>query len=230
MTSFLRLKHFTFMFLSLAPCSILAASTFTVSASVRGYMTSEGTSSFGATNDFPVAATLDSQGQVEYRNEFVFVIPGFPGPLLSATVELNAGGMQVPASGENYLLTSAPFLFAGFDDLGTGTLYGSLTLQESDAFQLVDIPLNADGLAALHPSNLLIVSGRFDDLQPADFGQATDIPPGTIAFLGTTNQTANLILTFQDPGPQAAPEPATFGLAGAGLVGLAALARRRNSK
>jgi hypothetical protein len=99
------------------------------------------------------------------------------------------------------------------DSLGNLTPYGSVTLQNSDGFQPIDIPLNANALAEMTSfRQYFIVSGRFLDPQPE-----------TVAFEGTWNQPADLILTF------ASPEPSTLPLALAGLTLVVAMARRGTS-
>jgi hypothetical protein len=227
MTLFQRFQH-ALLFISIVTSgSALRADTIMIPATTRGYINSRGASSFSNSEQYDAAATLDAQGRVEYRNYFLFLISTLPGPLKTATLELNSGAVQVPApGGKTYSVTSAPLLFFSFNDLGTGNSYGSIAVQNAGAFQVVDIPLNADGLAAITSNSAVALSGRFSDLQSEDFGQEGQIPPGTIAFLGTADQPAKLILTFSD-NDQASPEPVTLLLTATGFTLLAAAARRR---
>ena len=103
--------------------------------------------------------------------------------------------------------------FGVFNDLGSGTIYGSRSYSHTDIDQVLGIPLNADAISALNSA----LGGEF-----ALGGALTSIDTNGSEFIfgGRANTTRRLVLTI-------IPEPSTALLVALGLVGLAIRKRKR---
>src|ERR1700761_6284554 len=98
-------------------------------------------------------ATDDCGTPGEHRNFFTFTIPDLDGPVSSAVLTINTGGTsfgQSPTA--TYQVTSLPDTF-GFDDLGTGTVFGSLDYSADSTDTDQSILLNTPALAAISPDS-----------------------------------------------------------------------------
>lgn len=179
-----------------------------------------------ASNTNYLVQTVSSNAFLSFRNFFVFNLTGFSGFTFTAATftfsSPNGGGtlftytlfdVSTPIS---TLIadhsSGSPEGMAIFDDLGSGTPYGSTTVV--DGFienQLISVSLNTDGLAALNSG----VGGLF-----AVGGAITDGAGTLFSFSHLPGQTTELSGTL-------VPEPATVLLVGSGLAGVAAWRRRR---
>jgi len=186
----------------------------------------------------------------EFRNFFQFAIPKLDEPVISASLVLDTSYLALDqASYAQYQVTSLPDIF-GFDDLGTGTVYGSQTYTASNQNMGESIALNGAALAAIQAAagGVFQLGGRVSS--PVNFGgdqadelvfgrtdapQELEIVTGsdtlTVAPLSGTNlggpnlSGPNLTLGPLGDDP-ATPEPAPVLLVGSALL-LAAAALRR---
>lgn len=179
----------------------------------------------------------------EYRSFFVFNLPVFSTPIVSATLEVfNFGGSDDIPPGfysENGPETLSFFNFSGsipnllsggtgltstFADLGSGPLYGSIPVSDASNGQYVSLFLNATFLTDLNAASgqAIALGGALTSLLDPNgyefiFGN-TDLLSATPAV--------RLTLTSSTAPVSAIPEPATYALAAVGLLGVM-IARRR---
>lgn len=184
-------------------------------------------------------------GLTEYRNFLVFDTSAVTAPVTAAQLRLYLptdsyfsknwlGANQSETLNIFNVSTSISQLTAShltatsiFNDLGSGTQYGSATLQESNEGSYINITLNSAFLNYINTSapDIFALGGAFGSLAPlldqyAYFGSGTGNPSDgrTQLVLWTT--------AGQGQGNVAVPEPSTYGLIGASLL-LAAVALRR---
>ena len=191
-------------FMGLA-CTASASLIVTLDHDDRGWYRSNGTHSPVNTN-----YTNGGIGNNEYRNFFVFDLSGVSGTILSAYLHLAMpnNGYRSPDSTETYrvqdVTTSIASLIAGtggvaaFNDLGSGTVFGSQTVQNSDEGGFVDVTLNSSALTELNAATgQWAVGGNISTLNA--------IPDLEYAFaFSNGTQTTQLVLLT------AVPEPTTF--------------------
>ncbi len=156
-------------------------------------------------------------GPAEFRDFFTFAIPQLDGPVLSAVLTLSTAGVDTADSPSmTYQITSIPAVF-GFNDLGTGTVYGSRVYTGADGANSPSMPqgtnqsitLNAAGIAAIVSNTTFGIGGRITTLGSNPTGEfifdssGTGVCPACIVELEITT---------------AVPEPEMYGLLAAGLA------------
>lgn len=166
-----------------------------------------------------------------YRNYFVFNLT-FIADITSARLRiLQPGNVDLNSDpSETYVLydVQTPAGLLGqvesasiFDDLGTGTVFGSVEVATplSSPPRFIDIDLNADALAAMQGSRLFGIGGAIITLRTPPFGTGGD------HLFGSSGDVAIQLILEGRQVP--IPEPATLLLLGPGLAGVAAVVRRR---
>jgi hypothetical protein len=194
----------------------------TLNTSDRGWYDSSG--KHDPSNDNYVAGTVPG---VTYHDFFVFDLSGVSTPLTSASlVAVNPSSAGGTATYTLYdVTTSVTSLINGtggvaaFDDLGSGTVYGSVTVTDATN-TFVSVALNADGLAALnaHLGGTFAIGGALSGSGYV-FGFSGGQGPGD----------GNTYLNYT-PGTSAVPEPASLSLVGFGAVGMFGYGLRRKAK
>lgn len=127
-----------------------------------------------------------------------------------ATETLNIYDVSTPASD----IRGNTAGLAGFADLGSGTLLGTRTVSAADNGTVIEIQLNAAGVAALTSSSgLFVLGGALGSLS----GTADQYVFGFSTASFVPDHTRQLVLDVEP-----VPEPATIGLAGFGALLVAA--------
>lgn len=95
-----------------------------------------------------------------YRDFFVFDLSNVSGNIIGAALRINVSGYSSLDPSETVdfydVSTPASALMDGtggadaYIDLGTGTLYGSVTITGAEGYQTIDIPLNESAAAAIN--------------------------------------------------------------------------------
>jgi len=156
----------------------------------------------------------------QYRDFFVFDLSGISNPIISASLRLwnPSNGTTGPGTFQvSDVSTPIPSLTAGgsgqtatFNDLGTGTSFGSVAVSTADNGTFVTVNLNASALAFLNANlgNTIAFGGQF-------------ITSGNQTFAFTnSNILADTQLIYEAPAPNVVPAPAGIVLFGLGLTGL----------
>jgi hypothetical protein len=205
------------------------AASFDVNALDRGHYTPNGVGHLAA--DKTYRASGDG-GLVENRNYFEFDLAGKVGTVDSAILRLlmpSGGGGYVsddPSEtltlfdvSTNPVTLSGPGGIGAFNDLGSGTSYGSFVATPLAQAQFIDIVLNGDALAAINASSgVFSIGGTLTTLG--------DPNNSTILFRDSTDSltdgTSRLILAGSNltAVPSAVPLPPAFLLLGSALGGL----------
>jgi hypothetical protein len=211
------------------PAIPLQAGVITLDATASGTYHSNGTffiSGNYAAGWFPTAAPSG-----ELRNFFVFDLTGVTGTITAATLRAQnpATGYSSPDANETWSIfdasTSPATLAAGtgglaaFTDLGSGTNYGSVTVDFTSNSANVDVALNAAALGFLNSASGSIAFGGA--ITTINFANTTSSERLFNSSDGT--MTRQLILTIADA---AVPEPGTMSLLAAGALFLLGRLRR----
>lgn len=197
------------------------ASVITVSDTGSGWYLSDGSSNnyFGdgtTENYFAGYCSGDGCGSAgEHRNFFMFDIPNLDGPITSAVLTINTGGTSFgQSSNATYQVTSLPDSY-GFNDLGTGSVYGSLTYTVDSTDADESIILNSSAISAINANSTFGVGGMVTSLSPSDTVDDQYLFGNDGIGSGNVELT---ITTANSPVGSDSPEPAAIGLCGAGLV------------
>jgi hypothetical protein len=174
---------------------------------------------------------------ITYNDFFVFDLSNVTGPITSAVLSLhNPGcppcGYQSMSPTETYTLfdvstpistleanhtgVGSPLAPEIFNDLGSGTIFGSRTVSAADNGTLVHIALNSDAVAAIdaHLGGMIAVGGSLTSLFDS-------LPPEDMFASGGNNPGDTRLLTLN---PTPVPEPSAAILFSAVLLGLGARA------
>jgi hypothetical protein len=182
-----------------------ATTTVTLNASDSGYYTDNGNhTSLNSFVTVGFGGTACGSSDEEFRDFFVFDLSGVSDEVVAATLRV-----QVPGSGDGYespdpsedlslfeVTTSVPTLTAGglgmtaiYDDLGDGPAYGTRTFTAADETTIVDVALNAAGIAAINAA----IGGDF--ALGGALTTLTSTPPTCeLLFPGANPTTKQLIL------------------------------------
>ena len=182
--------------------------------SARGWITSTGLNNSNTAAGSYFAGYMSGFHE---RDHFDFVIPRFNGTLLSVTLELiepTAGHGGVPTTYSVYSLGA--FGSYAYSNIGTGTVYGTTSLNVTSDLTVVSIALDAAAVAAVTADE-----GHTFSLGGVDSGELSSGPTNNYDFAnsGGTNLAA-LVFTMT-------PEPGSLALLlAAGTVAVALRARR----
>lgn len=223
-----------------------------INSTSRGFYADTGFTEVNLGNNNYVAGRLDVSGNAStfqvFRDFFVFDLTTRTLPVTSATLRLfnPAFDATIPGSGFESFRTSETFsLFdvstptatltsgaggvSAFNDLGTGTSFGSTVVTTANNGQFVTIALNAAGLAAVNASlgSRFVVGGSLTTIVPSQ-----PVEQFVFGFTNTARgpRDGNTVLDISPNAPVAAvPLPPTFLAFAFGALGLGGLrfARRK---
>lgn len=186
----------------------LQAEVLTFDATLRGWIQSDGSANSPGplsnyiVGDYYTNACIEC-GVQRFRNYFEF-LPNFDGTVVSARLILDTASFKSQDATETYQVTSRPEVF-GYEDLGTGTVYGSRVYSISDYYQRVSIDLNEAALTALESGQVFRIGGQIttlsDESVPSEliFG-VTSFPDVTRLEITTSSSTTN-----EDPDTRGIP-------------------------
>jgi MYXO-CTERM domain-containing protein len=224
-----RLMHPRLLLLMALAAATLTAAQISLDATYTGFRLDNGSPFTGTI----AAGWCPCDPISESRSALVFDLPAISGTITAAELRLSLGpdGFTSPQSSETYeiydvtspisVITDPISNPTPFVDLGTGTLFGSVTLTPIDEGSLIVIALNPAALQFLNNASGQIAFGG----AVSTLAKSGRINEQEIVFRNPSGDNLRqLVLTVQ---PSAVPEPSTALLAAAGLFSLLAW-RRRN--
>ena len=211
-----------------------AAATITLTPTSFGFYRDTGTASAGNH-----AIGWYSSADQELRQYLIFDRSSVSGTITAATLVLEdpQTGYSSPDPQETWQIFDVSVPLAGlsggtggltaYQDLGTGTILGSLVVSPANTHQVISMSLNADGLAYLNAQSTTFgIGGALVTL-----ARNTSVTERLFNNGSTVNLVRELQLTYGESAADSAaiPEPATFLLLSSGLFLLSCLRRGAGS-